>query len=347
MASSTRAFFSFISLSVAGADHELGHAARQLGDPLGQLLLVVVTGGLFQLLLNEGDPSLDVGPLAGAFDDDGVVLVDLDFLGAAEVLEGDVFELDAEVFEDGLAAGEHGDVFEHGLAAVAVAGGLDGGALERAAQLVDHQRRQGLAFDLFADDQDRLAGLHDLLEDRDEVLVGGDFLFVDEDVDVFELALHLLRVGDEVGAEIAAIELHALDELGVVSRVLPSSTVMTPSLPTLSMASAMMRPISSSLLAAMLATFSRSFLLLTGMDIFLSFSTMSSTAFSMPRFMSMGLTPLTTARRAFVEDRFGEGRWRWWLPSPATSEVFGGDLLDHLGAQCSRSGLRARSPWRR
>src|SRR5437773_2547273 len=69
----------------------------------------------------------------------------------------------------------------------------------------------------------------------------------------------------------------------VVSRVLPSSTVMTPSLPTFSMASAMMRPISSSLLAAMVATFSRSLLLLTGMDIFLSFSTMSIAAFGAER----------------------------------------------------------------
>src|SRR6516165_8744158 len=32
-------------------------------------------------------------------------------------------------------AGEDGDVFEHGLAAVAVAGGLDGGGLEGAADL--------------------------------------------------------------------------------------------------------------------------------------------------------------------------------------------------------------------
>ncbi len=79
-------------------------------------------------LLDQADAALDVGLLAGAFDDDGVVLVDLDLLGPAQVLERDVFELDAEVFEDGLAAGEDGDVFEHGLAAIAVAGGLDGGS---------------------------------------------------------------------------------------------------------------------------------------------------------------------------------------------------------------------------
>src|SRR5207244_408821 len=126
-----------------GADVDLGHPARQLGDPLGQLFLIVIAGGFFQLLLDEGNAALDIGLLAGAFDDDGVVLIDLDLLGAAEVLDLNVFELDAEVLEDRLAAGEDGDVFEHGLAAVAVARSLEGGALEGPTQLVYDQRGQG------------------------------------------------------------------------------------------------------------------------------------------------------------------------------------------------------------
>ena len=91
------------------------------------------------------------------FDDRRVVLVDLDLLGPAQVVERDVLQLDAEVLEDRLAAGQDGDVFEHGLAAVAVAGRLDGAALERAAELVDDQRGQGLALDVLGDDQERLA----------------------------------------------------------------------------------------------------------------------------------------------------------------------------------------------
>src|SRR5437867_3697809 len=106
----------------------------------------------------------------------------------------------------------------------------------------------------------------------------------------------------------------------LVSMVLPSSTVMTPSLPTRSMASAMMRPISLSLLAATVATFSMSFFDLTGMLCFLSFSMMSSTALSMPRFMSMGLAPLTTARRPSL--KMASARTvAVVVPSPATSLV--------------------------
>ena len=56
----------------------------------------------------------------------------------------DVFQLNAQVFKDGLAAGQNGDVFQHGLAAVAEARGLDGGDAQAAAQLVDHQDRKSV-----------------------------------------------------------------------------------------------------------------------------------------------------------------------------------------------------------
>ena len=67
--------------------------------------------------------------------------------------EFDALELDAEVFGDALAAGEDGDVFHHGLAAVAEARGLHGADVERAAQLVHDQGRERFAFDFFGDDQ--------------------------------------------------------------------------------------------------------------------------------------------------------------------------------------------------
>ena len=58
-ASSTRAFFSFISLSVAAADVDLGDAAGQLGEPLFELLVVVVARGVVDLAADRLDPALD------------------------------------------------------------------------------------------------------------------------------------------------------------------------------------------------------------------------------------------------------------------------------------------------
>ena len=77
--------------------------------------------------------------------------------GLAEQVEGSVLELETDLLGDDLATGEDGDVVQHGLAAVAEARGLDRDGLERAADLVDDQRRKGLALDVLGDDQQRLA----------------------------------------------------------------------------------------------------------------------------------------------------------------------------------------------
>ena len=99
---------------------------------------------------------------------------------------GEVLELEAEVLGDALAAGEDRDVLEHGLAAVAEAGGLDGAHVERAADLVHDERGEGLALDFLGDDEERLAALGDGLEEREELLEVGDLLLVDEHVGVLE-----------------------------------------------------------------------------------------------------------------------------------------------------------------
>ena len=72
-------------------------------------------------------------------------------LRLAEIGDCETVELDAELFGDHPTAGEGSDVFEHPLTAVAEAGSLHGGTLEHVAKLVDDQRRQGFALDIFGD----------------------------------------------------------------------------------------------------------------------------------------------------------------------------------------------------
>src|SRR5579864_2207435 len=194
-----------------------GHAADQLRQPLLQLLAVVVAGGLLNLAANFFYAAFDLGVLAFAFDDGGVVLVDGDFLRLAQVRKLNVFELDAEIFRDRLAAGQDCDVLQHGFATIAEARGLHRADVQRATQLVDHQSRERFALDVFSDDEQRLAALGDLLEQREQVFHRGNFLFVDQDVWILEHRFHPLGIGDEIGREIAAVKLHALDniELGL------------------------------------------------------------------------------------------------------------------------------------
>ena len=153
------------SASVA-ADLDERDSAGKLGEPFLELLNVVVAGGDFDFVLDLLDAALDGVGVAGAFDGSGAVLVNSDGLGLAKLAEFDVLKLDAEIFEDRLCADQQGDILQEGLAAIAEARGLDGGNLEHAAELVDDQRRQSLAFDIFGDDEQRPAFLGDLFEDR-------------------------------------------------------------------------------------------------------------------------------------------------------------------------------------
>src|SRR4029450_195699 len=195
------------------ADLDDRHAAGDLGQALLQLLAGVVGGRFFDLRLELRDPALDVLLLAGAVDDGGVVLVDMDALGGAQHVERDVLELDAEIFADLAAGGQDRDVLGHGLPTAPEAGPLDGGDLEPAAQLVDDQGGQRLALDLLSDDEQRPARRGPQLEQGQQRLQGGELLLVDEDVGIFELDDHLLGIGDEIGREIAAVELHAFDDI--------------------------------------------------------------------------------------------------------------------------------------
>src|SRR5579875_1377236 len=105
-----------------------------------------------------------------------------------------------------------------------------------------------------------------------------------------------------------------------VSIVRDSSTVITPSLPTFFIASAMMPPMVASLLALTVPTWAI-MSPCTGFDIFFTASTAAATALSMPRFSAIGLAPAATV--------FTPSRKIAWastvavvVPSPATSLVF-------------------------
>src|SRR5216683_1606179 len=127
-----------------------------------------------------------------------------------------------------------------------------------------------------------------------------------------------------------------------VSADLDSSTVMTPSLPTFSMASATRLPMVLSLLEAMEATWAISFLSLVDLDIFFSSSTTTSTALSIPRLSPMGLAPAVTF--------LSPSRTMAWartvavvVPSPAMSEVLEATSLSIWAPMSSKLSLSSIS----
>ena len=103
-------------------------------------------------------------------------------------------------------------------------------------------------------------------------------------------------------------------------KVCDSSTVMTPSLPTLSMASEIRSPISVSA-AEMDATWAICSLVSVSLETSLREPTAASTAASMPRLRDIGLAPAATLRRP-SRTRAQASTVAVVVPSPATSSVF-------------------------
>ncbi len=101
---------------------------------------------------------------------------------------------------------------------------------------------------------------------------------------------------------------------------MPSSTVITPSLPTFSMALAMSSPIERSELAEIVATWAISVRLLQGRARRCSSATSAMTAWSMPRFRSIGFIPDATYFMPSVTMPCAS-TMAVVVPSPATSEV--------------------------
>src|SRR3989344_5314421 len=195
------------------ADTDHRDTARELGEPPLKLLAVVVAGRGLDLLADLRDAGVDIRLRADAVDDRRIILVDDDLLGASEHVDRDALELDPKLLAGDIAAGEYRDILEHRLAAVTKARRLDRCDLEPAAQAVDDERRERVALDILGNDQQRPARLDDALEERQHRLQVRELLLVDEDIGVVEFDLQLLGIGDEIGAEIAAVELHALDRL--------------------------------------------------------------------------------------------------------------------------------------
>ena len=176
-----------------------------------QLLLVEFGRGFFKLLTDLVDAGFDVSFVAVAVHDDRFLFAHADLTGTAQGIETGGFEVQTQLFGDHLTAGEDGDVLQHGFAAIAKARSLHGDGGEGALQLVDHQRGQGFPFHVFGDDQERFALLHHFFEDRQDFLDVAELFIGDQDVGFFQHRFHLVGIGDHVGGDVAAVELHPFD----------------------------------------------------------------------------------------------------------------------------------------
>mmetsp|Transcript_24962 Transcript_24962/g.43105 ORF Transcript_24962/g.43105 Transcript_24962/m.43105 type:complete len:411 (+) Transcript_24962:646-1878(+) len=204
-------------LNLAGAtDLQDGYASRQLREALLELFLLVLGGGDVDRLPQQLAPLLDGVLAAEAIENNCVLFSHSDLLCRAEQRHIYLVEGKPDLFADDLSSSEHGNILQVGLPVVAEAGRLDGTNLDATPEFVDDQRCQGLALDVLGDDQQRPVDLEDHFENGKDGLEPGHLLLVQHDERVLQLTFLGLVVRDEVGGDVTAIELHALDDLELV-----------------------------------------------------------------------------------------------------------------------------------
>ncbi len=145
------------------------------------------------------------------------------FFAPTQVGQLDAFQIDAQGLEDRLSARQSRKVTHDGFAAIAVTRCLNSSNTQDATHLVDHQRCECFAFDVFSDNQQGLLGLAGGFEQRNQFLVGADLFFEQEDVAIIQFDGTLSALVNEVRRQEAAIELHTFDNVDSRFAVRPSS----------------------------------------------------------------------------------------------------------------------------
>src|ERR1700730_3250669 len=199
-----------------GTDFDHGNTAGEIGNALLEFFLVVIGGRFLDLLTNALDAALDVRRLAGSVDDGGVLFLHQDLLGFAQVVQRRLLERQADFIGDDRAAREDRDVLQHGLATIAEARRLDGGDFDDAADRVDDQRGERLAFHVFSDDQQLTAALRNGFQQGEQFANVRDLLVHQQDQRLLELGALALLIVDEVRRQVGANELHGFDHFELV-----------------------------------------------------------------------------------------------------------------------------------
>ena len=154
-ASSTRSFFSFISTSVAAPTLITATPPASWQRALA-VFLCRNRWLRFRFVGGFGNTRFDLGCIAKAVDDGGVFFTDFDAFEPNRPKS--LFQRQADFFGNYGAAGQDGDVLQHGFAAVAEARSFNGNGFQDAADVVHDQSRQGFAFYVFSNNQQRTAG---------------------------------------------------------------------------------------------------------------------------------------------------------------------------------------------
>src|SRR5699024_8349707 len=170
---------------------------------------------IFNLTFDLIYASLNITVFAMSANNSSIVFGDVYTISYTQIIQRSIFQFVAAFFRDHCTARQNTDIFEHLLTTITESGCLNSSNLQRSAQYVYYQYSQCFAFNIFSDNKQRLAGLNDLFQNRKQILHIANLLVEDQDVRLFHLCNHILRIGYKVRRKISAVELHTFNRFEI------------------------------------------------------------------------------------------------------------------------------------
>src|SRR6185437_12439758 len=199
-----------------GTDLDQRDSAGELRNTLLKLLLVVIAACVLNLLADGLDAGRDIRGLAASVYDGRVLFRNDNLFGLAQMVQCDLLERESKFIRNLGTAGQGRNVLQHRLAPITEARSLHCCHLEDASDIVDDQRRERLALDVLSDYDQRTACLRNGLQERQHLADIRDLLIAQKDQRLVELGRLTLLLVDEIRGQIAAVELHTIDQFELV-----------------------------------------------------------------------------------------------------------------------------------
>ena len=206
-------FFLFNFNFGSAADFQNSNTAGNFSQSFLQLFTVIIGGRFFNLFTNLSRAGSNQILLAVTVNDSRVIFGNFDSFRRTQHIQSNIFNLHAQLFGNNLSTGQNGNILQHGFAAIAETRSLNRTNLQAAANTVDNQRSQSFAFNVFCHNQQSAAGLNNRFQNRNQRLQIGNLLIIQQNIRIFELAIHFIRIGNEIRREIAAVKLHAFNHI--------------------------------------------------------------------------------------------------------------------------------------
>ncbi len=159
------------------------------------------------------DAAVDSFAVTIAAHNSGVVFIDTNLTGATQHVQSDIFQFNTQFVGNNIAAGQGSDILQHSFLAVAKARSLNSHAGECATQFVNNQSSSGFALNVVSDNQQLTASLHNFFQNRQQFLHGSNFLLNQQNEWVVQNSFHFIGISYHVGADIAAVKLHAFNHI--------------------------------------------------------------------------------------------------------------------------------------